>query len=469
MPITEISLYRSRADILADMLAQLIAAIPDAHTGDDGVLYITFEIEAGQLENLYLANQLLLEDSFITTASFTALQRHGEVYALPMKIGTKSIGNLLFTGSGATFIPAGTEVAYDPGGGIDPMYFITTGSGTIPDPGTPAAPTVALNATAGNLNGLYEYVVTYVTVSGETLPSAISGSVSPVNQQANLSVIPIGGAGTTQRKIYRRKNGTGDFRLVTTIANNTGTTYTDNITDATVAGNPLAPTVDTAHSITITAESDDVGVEKNVGIGTITVLSNAPASLTAVTNVAAFAGASDPEDTEDYRQRLLAAIQNPQTGSPADLKSIAESITGVEIATVFQNTPTAGTSTVRIVGPGGVIPSAGVQADVLAALTAVGYANLGIVVDVFTAVATNVTVDVTTSGTYTLADVTPSVVAAISDYINDLGVGETLYVAGIIDAVFGLAGIADVVMTTPTTNQTTTSTQKRTPGTITVT
>jgi uncharacterized phage protein gp47/JayE len=469
MPISDVSMYRSRSDILTEMLAQLVAAIPDAYVGEDGNWRITFEIEAGQLENLYLAHQLLLEDSFISTASYTALLRHGETYQLAPKEGTPSTGLLKFEGPGATFVDIGTEVAYDPGGGLDPIFFETTSSGTIPNPGNPTAPTVAINATAGNLNGLYEYEVTFITASGETLPSPISASVSPVNQQVNLTVIPLGGTGTSQRKIYRRKNGAGDFRLVTTINDNTTTVYTDNITDATVNGNPLAPTTDTAHAVVVNGQAQAPGVEGNVIIGGISILSDAPASLTGVVNTTAFVGGSEPEDTEDFRQRLLTAIQNPQTGSPADLKAAAENVVGVETASVFENTPTAGTTTVRIAGPGGIIPDTTVQANVLAALLAVGYANMGIVVGTFTAVPTNVTVDVTTSGTFTLGDVTASVQQAITDYINSLPVGVTLRRSWIVDAVIGLNGIDDVDVTTPATNQATAATEKRTPGTITVT
>ena len=84
MPVLDTSIYRSRDDILSDMISQLIAAIPDAYTGEDGVTRIIFEIESGQYENLYLATQLLLEDMFVTTASYQALIRHGEQYGLPM-------------------------------------------------------------------------------------------------------------------------------------------------------------------------------------------------------------------------------------------------------------------------------------------------------------------------------------------------------------------------------------------------
>lgn len=468
IPITETSFYRRQEDVLAEMLANLVAAIPDAYTGEDGVTRIVFEIEAGQLENLYLAHQLLLEDMFVTSASLTALTRHGEQYGLAPKTGTKSTGTLSFTGDGSTYIPIGTEVGYDPGGGLDVIYFDTTTDATIGNPGSPSAPAVALGA-AGSLNGLYEYVVTYTTVSGETLPSPVSASISPVNQQVALSAIPLGGPGTLARRIYRDKNGAGTYRRVTEIANNTATTYTDNVADATVASGVLAPTVDTAHSVTVNGQSQETGIENNVGIGTITVLTNAPSGLTAVTNPVAFTGASEPEVTDDFRIRLLQFIRAPGTGSPQDLEAWAENVEGVESATVFPNTPAAGEVTVRISGPGGSIPSATVISNVNDALVAQDLANITIHVSAFTAVPTNVTVDVTTSGTFTLTDVTPSVQAAVSGYINNLAVGGTLYLAGIIDSVYGLPGIADVVVTTPTTNQTTAATDKRTPGTISVT
>jgi len=144
-------------------------------------------------------------------------------------------------------------------------------------------------------------------------------------------------------------------------------------------------------------------------------------------------------------------------------------VAGVDSATVFPNTPAAGSVTVRISGPNGTVPDASVISATQAALAQQDLANVTIVVSAFTAIPTNVTVDVTTSGTYALADVTASVQQAISNYINSLSVGGTLYVSGIIDAVWGLAGIADVVVTTPATNQTTAADSKRTPGTISVT
>lgn len=465
-------LNRSRDDIVAEMLAELQGAIPDVYIGEDGNIYILFQIAAGQFENAFLANQLLLNDMFVQTASLQALVQHGSQYGIFMAEGVRALGTLQFDGGEGTYIPIFTEASYDPGSGLDPLYFRTIIDGTIPVTGTPAAPVGAVGAATG-LTGTYEYAVTYVTAGGETLPSAISNAVTVANQKVNLTAIPLGAAAVTARRIYRDKGGTGVYRFVDVIANNTGTTYTDAIADATVAVAALMPTTDTAHRISLASEAVETGAEGNVALGTITELSDAPATLTGVINLAAFTGGTDDETAEHYRQKVLTYLRNAQSGSPEDIKGWAEAVPGVESATVFQNdnlgVATNGHITVRISATGGAQPTQALLDAVNAELTAQNIANITIHVAGFTAVTTAVTVDVTTEGTYALSDVTPSVTDAITAYINSLETGETLVVSGIIAAVKPLAGVFDVVMVTPTTNQATAAGAKRVPGVITVT
>jgi hypothetical protein len=100
----------------------------------------------------------------------------------------------------------------------------------------PGAATVAVGA-AGVLTGAYTYKVTFVTAQGETSGGTTSATVNPSSQQVNLSAIPTGAAtlpvAVTARKIYRSKaSGIDGFQqLVTTLNDNTTTTYTDNTAD----------------------------------------------------------------------------------------------------------------------------------------------------------------------------------------------------------------------------------------------
>ncbi len=109
----------------------------------------------------------------------------------------------------------------------------------------PGAPTVALaGGGAGNLdNAAYRYRVTFVTADGETEGGTISSAVTVVDKTSDgkmaLSVIPLGGLRVTSRKIYRTEGDGSDYKLLTTIADNTTTTYTDNIADGSLgAGCP---------------------------------------------------------------------------------------------------------------------------------------------------------------------------------------------------------------------------------------
>lgn len=470
MPIEAAIIYKSKDQIVADLISAILARVPDINTEEDSNIRLLCEVFAGEIEGVFLANQILRDNIFVQSANLTELRRHGEQFGLPIKAGTLATGTVRFSGAGGTFIAAGAVVGADPGAG-DVLYFVTTADATIPNPGIPTAPTAAAGGVGTNLNpGTYEYAVTFVTAGGETtIGTESSPVVLAANGQINLTNIPLGGPGTTARKIYRAVDG-GDYQLVTTINNNTATTFDDNVDEAALGANP--PTESTAERVTAAAESEEGGAAYNVSIGAVNEVIDVPDGVTDVTNTTDFVGGADEEDLEAFRSRLLDFLRNPKTGSPGDLEAWAEAIDGVAEATAFPNdnlgTPTNGHVTVRIVGPDGVIPDQDVIDAVQAELDAQDIANITIHVTTFTAVLTDVTVDVTLDTNFTLADVTPAVEAAIEDYINAVPVGGTVYRSGIIDAIFGLPGIVNVTVSVPTTDQTSTATEKRVPDDIVV-
>lgn len=457
--------YKDRDTIIAELVSSWQARLPGFASGIDTVIRMWIEVWGGSFEGVMLANQLLHDDMFPQTASALALQRYGDIYGRPMKIGTPSTGVLRFSGAGGTTIPIGTR-ASAPGTTEESLDFLTTALASIPNPGLPTA-LAAADAGAGVLlAGTYEYVVTFQTLLGETAPGAVSNALAIViNHNIALTAIPLGGPGTTGRRIYRRVNG-GAFALVTTIANNSTTTFTDNV--VTPAGVP--PTDSTAEQVDVTAQSADVGVEFNVGIGTITSVSDGVAGLSAVTNTVTFTGASDPEDIEVFRSKLMAYMRTPKTGSPDDLAAWAEAIAGVQDASVFSNdnlgVAAPGHATVRVTGPNGSTPGVDVTDAVYADLVSRNLDGIIIHVTTFTPKAINVTVTLTLQAGYLLADVSGSVQQAIMDYINAVPVGGTVYEAGVKDAVFGLPGVQ--TLTTTFTDTTSLTTEKPVPGTITV-
>ncbi|MEP7162358.1 MAG: hypothetical protein ABI747_01175, partial [Candidatus Moraniibacteriota bacterium] len=120
---------------------------------------------------------------------------------------------------------------------------LTVGGGT-----TAAALTPTLAAGTGCDAGTHSYRYTNVTNGIESLEGAISASVTCVAVsagQVNLTVIAAGPTGTTARKVYRTTAGNallGPWKLLTTISDNTTTTFTDTTTDASLGANaPAGP------------------------------------------------------------------------------------------------------------------------------------------------------------------------------------------------------------------------------------
>lgn len=95
-------------------------------------------------------------------------------------------------------------------------------------------PTTALTlatGAAGNLTGDYYYWVSFVYSGSESNVSPISSIVQPSAESVDVTDIPLGGAGCTQRKLYRTKAGKTVGYELHTIDDNTTTTYNDDDPD----------------------------------------------------------------------------------------------------------------------------------------------------------------------------------------------------------------------------------------------
>lgn len=124
-----------------------------------------------------------------------------------------------------------------------------------------APPTVGMVATPATGIGLgigsYSYAVTFLSQAGETPPSPlVTMTTTSGNQNGALSSIPLGPATTLLpgtatntiigRNVYRTLNGGSTLFLLATLQNNTATNYSDSLPDASLAGKPQPPTVNTS-------------------------------------------------------------------------------------------------------------------------------------------------------------------------------------------------------------------------------
>jgi hypothetical protein len=136
----------------------------------------------------------------------------------------------------------------------------------------PSAAPMAATGSSGVLTGAYQYLVTFTNGSGETTAGPASATVNPSSQQVSLTAIPTGITGTiTGRNVYRTKAGGSTFFLLTTIADNTTTTYTDNTADSSL---PATQPPNTSTAGSISPAAGDTGLISPTNRATVSFASD---------------------------------------------------------------------------------------------------------------------------------------------------------------------------------------------------
>ena len=137
-----------------------------------------------------------------------------------------------------------------------PIQTASTGSilVTVPNSTNPAVTGINIYRTAASLGVPYKKVFFTLNQDPGTTTSLIdtdpdgargadAPSANTTGTQTPLTNLPIGGTNVTSRKLYRTAVGSGVLKLLTTIANNSATTYTDATTDASLGATvPAAST-----------------------------------------------------------------------------------------------------------------------------------------------------------------------------------------------------------------------------------
>jgi hypothetical protein len=127
--------------------------------------------------------------------------------------------------------------------------FLERRSPLIPPPPADTG-TVRLVAGGALSAGWYQWAITYVVPGGgETEPTVLAGPVTAsAGQAAQLSDLPLGPYGVTDRAIYRTRVGSsGPYWRVGSVGDNQGTSYLDTLSDAQLV--LPAPTSNTTEGI----------------------------------------------------------------------------------------------------------------------------------------------------------------------------------------------------------------------------
>lgn len=165
--------------------------------------------------------------------------------------------------AGDTCLPVADAVMFNPAGGMAIVATTAAGAQTtiitykgvqlggggslIGSGAAPSVqPSVGFVVGSGLAIGKYKYAYTFVTPSGESLPSPFGIiTTDAVNGQASVSDVAIGSGATTSRNVYRTQVNGDQLKLLANLPNNTSTfLFNDNTPDASLGAN--APTTDTS-------------------------------------------------------------------------------------------------------------------------------------------------------------------------------------------------------------------------------
>jgi hypothetical protein len=205
---------------------------------DDGSLFATTEAGSGNAVFGFTGDMVLVDDTFSDYASIQLKDATGT--------GTSNFSKGLFSsvGIGATK----TNPAYDLDvGGVSATDIVNSDSGyrtlLVTRPTFVNGNLALITGEGGNLDAsaTYHYSVTFVTNVGETNIQSGSASIATTASDRKVRVtVPVSpDYRVTSRKIYRSVGGGGQYAnyLIATIADNTTTTYDDNIADTTAGTN----------------------------------------------------------------------------------------------------------------------------------------------------------------------------------------------------------------------------------------
>jgi uncharacterized phage protein gp47/JayE len=222
------------------------------------------------------------------------------------------------------------------------------------------------------------------------------------------------------------------------------------------------------------------GKTYNVAIGTVIIIESDLTGVDSVTNAAAMAGGVDAESDYAYHSRFQQYMEGLGKANISGLIAGALSVDQIISASVVEHFPALANVNAHVYVDDG--STGGVGATKLAEVQAVidgdgtsanqGYRAAGVNVVVVAPGQVIQAVTLTVSAISTGVDLTQlaiDVKAAITDYINGLGVGDDIIFTKLIAAVMSVFGVADAVISVPSGNVTISPSQVGRVGTITLT
>ena len=215
--------------------------------------------------------------------------------------------------------------------------------------------------------------------------------------------------------------------------------------------------------VDVPAQAVDVGSKYNVASNKVLILETAVQGVSGVTNPSAFSGGTDPESDEEFRSRIPYYLDALKRATADAIKSAVLAVEGVQDV-IVQDGSTPGTVTVTVVG------TSFDMSEVESVVEQYKGAGIQATVQTATTVTVDATFDLYVVSGYDSASVKAAAEQAVTDYLNDLGLGQPAQIAEVIVAVMkveGIDNVKNVKLNNAADDVTVSATEKIVAGTVT--
>lgn len=186
-----------------------------------------------------------------------------------------------------------------------------------------------------------------------------------------------------------------------------------------------------------------IGSDYNVRFNSIGVIVTPVIGIATVKNTGNFAGGTDDESDEELRQRVEESYRNLSNGANAAYyRSIALSVDGVYAASAVGCSRGVGTVDVYACGKGKTLSTAKIN-EIQRLLDTKREVNVDVKAYNATELSINLYIRLKVRDGYDFNSVAEKVKAAVTDYINALGIGNYLWLSSVGEVIYHIDGVAD--------------------------
>ena len=194
-------------------------------------------------------------------------------------------------------------------------------------------------------------------------------------------------------------------------------------------------------SVSVGAVAEQPGSAYNAKVRKISIIVTPVLGIGSVTNNAKFTGGSDDESDEALRERIIDTYRNISNGANAAYyRSIAMSVDGVYSASAVGRARGTGTVNVYACGRASAL-SADKLREIQALLDEKRELNVDVRVYNPSAVAIDLYIRLTVADGYDFDTVADRVKTAVTDYVNGLGVGHSLWLSDVGEVIYHIEGV----------------------------